>query len=139
MRYCFFELDSPVSLDIVSRVMESYKDLDVPLYMHTTGTVDFVGWHFVSDKLIHKDRYADWFKSIHHHNPECPMMTLRITPNKWVGEKWSWVGTQNSEVVQKIINLDVKYLSKLFKVVTYPFPEFKLNNRDEETCRGVWQ
>lgn len=126
MRYCFFELDSPVSLDIVSRIMESYGDLDVPLYMHTTGTSDYMGWHFVSDKLVHKDIYSKWFKSIHNYNLECPMMTLRITPNKWVGEKWSWVGTNNSETVKRIINLDTPYLQKLFKIVTYPFPDTKV-------------
>lgn len=80
MRYPFFELDSDRGLDVVKK---AYKKARLPLYMHKTMR----GYHFLSTVSMSSDEHRDWITPLIHLNPACPMVTLRIKPNKWVGER----------------------------------------------------
>lgn len=79
MRYPYFELDSEKGMDIV---LKSYKTLRIPVYVHRTMR----GYHFLSTVSMSADEHLIWIKPLMHLNPKCPMVTLRIKPNKWVGE-----------------------------------------------------
>ena len=85
MRYPFFEY---YNLDKfkVKRIMNHYKEFKIPFYMHRTMR----GWHFLSTMSLHKDVYAEWIKPIMRLNSKCPMVTLRVKANKWIGEKDIW-------------------------------------------------
>lgn len=87
LRYPFFELDTKEE-KIFKRIMRAYEGLHLPVYVHRTMR----GYHFISLIAIHKDCYAEWIKPLMKYNPECPMVTLRIKPNKWVNEKHIWYG-----------------------------------------------
>ena len=86
--------------------------------------IDKIYW-----KYLHKD--------LRHINPDCPMLTLRVQPNKYPNEDLVWY---NSHVVNELApteqnNLQVcNYLNKIFgskffgtgagemKTVRYPLP-----------------
>lgn len=79
MRYPLFELDTEKHFD---KIMDAYSELRLPVYAHRTMR----GYHFISLVALHKDCYANWIQPLMHYNPKCPMVTLRIRPNKWVNE-----------------------------------------------------
>lgn len=83
MRYPYFELDSGRGMAIVLR---SYSDLHFPVFVHRTMR----GYHFLSPIAMSTDDYLKWLKPLIHFNPKCPMVTLRIKPNKWIGETELW-------------------------------------------------
>ena len=45
------------------------------------------GYHFFGLTEMTKEKYAEWIKPLMKLNKKCPMVTLRIKPNKWEGEK----------------------------------------------------
>lgn len=83
MRYPYFELDS--SRGLVT-VLQSYRERKIPVYVHQTMR----GYHFLSTVSMTTNDYLEWIKPLMHLNPKCPMVTLRIKPNKWVGETDLW-------------------------------------------------
>jgi hypothetical protein len=88
MRYPLFEFDNiigkseKVNERFVANILESYEDLKLPVYQHRTMR----GVHFISLVALHKDCYNAWIQPLMKYNPKCPMVTLRIRPNKWIGE-----------------------------------------------------
>lgn len=80
-RYVFFELDS-LATDELNYVLQTYKAFELPVYYHRTMR----GWHFLSVKPIEENSYHACMNLIKHLNTACPHITLRIRPNKWVGE-----------------------------------------------------
>lgn len=88
LRYPFFEYDTRGEYDreAIETILHSYRRLKLPVYSHRTMR----GWHFISLVALHKDYYSEWIKPLMKFNPKCPMVTLRIKPNKWVGEKEIW-------------------------------------------------
>lgn len=85
MRYPYFEYDHLNQMH-VKKIMNHYQDFNIPYYMHRTMR----GWHFLSTMKLHKDKYAEWLKPIHKYNERCPMVTLRVKANKWIGESGYW-------------------------------------------------
>lgn len=79
MRYPYFELDSGRGM---ASVLQSYKERQIPVYVHKTMR----GYHFLSTVSMITQEYLKWIKPLMHLNPKCPMVTLRIKPNKWIGE-----------------------------------------------------
>lgn len=79
MRYPLFEIDSDKGYKIIHN---AYEELRLPVYVHKTMR----GYHFISLVALHKDCYSQWIKPLMKYNPKCPMVTLRIRPNKWVDE-----------------------------------------------------
>lgn len=81
-RYLFFELDNkdPQQIDTVLAV---YKMNNIPVYYHETMR----GYHFMSVKPIREELYHKLLSQIKPLNVLCPHVTLRIKPNKWVGER----------------------------------------------------
>lgn len=82
MRYPFFELDT-LEEKKFERVMKQYNDFKMPVYVHRTMR----GYHFICFVSLFKGEYAEFINPLMKLNPKCPMVTLRIKPNKWQGEK----------------------------------------------------
>lgn len=92
-RYTFFELDSKSVKDL-RIVFNAYMDYLNSVYIHET----MKGFHFFNLKPVDKASYGLMMRQIKHLNTECPMTTLRILPNKWIGESRLW---GNGQVIGK--------------------------------------
>jgi hypothetical protein len=84
-RYTFFELDTK-SIAQLREVWQCYMDNLEAVYIHET----MMGYHFYNLTPINKEKYGKILRRIKHLNPECPMTTLRIIPNKWEHELELW-------------------------------------------------
>lgn len=84
-RYTLFELDSKRIPD-VRKILEVYTEMLGSVYIHELIN----GFHFYNLKPISKTIYWDIIKEIKQLNPECPLTTLRIIPNKWRNEQKFW-------------------------------------------------
>lgn len=80
-RYVFFELDTLME-DIVDCVIQVFKDYRLPLYYHRTMR----GWHFFCVKPVNEELYHEIMNRLKPFNMDCPHVTMRIRPNKWIGE-----------------------------------------------------
>lgn len=123
MRYLYFELDT-LEEDAINQVLEIYKFANLPVYYHRTMR----GMHFLSIKPINENLWLFWLSKIKHLNPACPHVTLRIKPNKWVGEKDIWLqgweynpmNHGDTHKLKKIIeNQDIPLLESKYFVVHY--------------------
>lgn len=81
-RYLFFELDSK-DPQMLETVLNVYRANKIPVYYHETMR----GYHFLSVKPIPEATYHFLLASLKPLNMACPHVTLRIKPNKWVGER----------------------------------------------------
>jgi len=133
LRYLFFELDSLDEVDF-GIIYEAYFKNRLPFYVHRTMR----GYHFLSVKPIAKELHAKIMKSIKPLNPDCPHITIRIKPNKWIGEREVFKVdavlsiTTEAYYTEKTYQLKkwmerqfIGLIRKNYKVVNYPF------NRDE--------
>lgn len=89
-RYPFFELDYPEleamginRFDALDEVFNSYVKRHLSFWSHRSMR----GAHFICVKAIPKEEFWIMMKELKHLNPKWPMITLRIKPNKYVGEK----------------------------------------------------
>ena len=80
-RYVFFELDE-LNDKLVSFVLSVYQDYRLPVYYHRTMR----GWHFFCVKPVDEPTYHEIMNKLKPLNMACPHVTMRIRPNKWVGE-----------------------------------------------------
>ena len=91
-RYLFWELDSRKQ-EYLDAVINVYSYLNLPVYVHKSAK----GYHFLSVKPISRDVMV-WaieginynifnMRGIRYTNDTYPPITLRIKPNKYVGEE----------------------------------------------------
>lgn len=78
-RYFYWELDS---LDNFEVIVDVYKYLRLPVYAHRSMR----GWHFISIKPISMDLFQWAVDKVRWTNEDYPPITLRIKPNKYIGE-----------------------------------------------------
>lgn len=133
-RYLFFELDNDdffkqynpnmTFLEAFEKVKDVYVKHGIPVFIHQTMR----GFHFLSVQPLTKLLYYELMKPIKSLNPKCPHVTLRIKPNKWVGERKVWnessiIGTTfNKELADLRENMKREYYDKIkmnYRVVTY--------------------
>lgn len=128
-RYLFFEYDvhdGDFTLNnlAVVHILEVYKRANLGVWVHRTAR----GWHFISVTPIPKKDYYLLMKQLKHLNPACPHVTLRIIPNKWIGEKEIFKqGFIISPVHSKeLMNLrewairgQLERMKQFYKIVTY--------------------
>jgi len=81
-RYVWFELDTKAQDELVY-VLSVFAKYELPVYYHETMR----GYHFFCVKPVLEDMYHCIMSELKPLNTACPMITLRIRPNKWVGEK----------------------------------------------------
>lgn len=81
LRFLLFELDT-LDNDAFQKVHEVYSKYEIPYLAHRSMR----GWHFLSVKSIPKELYWQAIREIKPLNPECPLITIRVKPNKWVNE-----------------------------------------------------
>lgn len=80
-KYVFFELDSLLK-EYFHIILETYKRYQLPVYYHRSMR----GWHFLSVKPVKQALYDEIMNQIKYLNRDCPHVTMRIQPNKWIGE-----------------------------------------------------
>ena len=131
-RLCFFELDLEHKSSI-SRVRDTYERHGLDYIIHRTGN----GWHFLSPTVVSLEDWKTFMSDLKEVNKKCPMITLRIQPNKhpdedsiWYLSEWWQTGTNDR--LNSIFM--VQMLNRLFKsdfrgdncftpkVVRYPLP-----------------
>ena len=81
-RYIFWEIDTKDQYTM-DYVLGLYRFLKLPLYVHES----MMGYHFLSVKPVLKEKYAWAVKQLRQTNEKYPPITLRIKPNKYVGEE----------------------------------------------------
>jgi len=132
-RLFFFELDKE-HREFYQEICTLYEMEELDYIVHRTGGG---GFHFISPTMIDKIYWKYLHKDLRHINPDCPMLTLRVQPNKYPNEDLVWY---NSHCVNELApteqnNLQVcQYLNKIFgvkflgtgagemKTVRYPLP-----------------
>jgi len=125
-RYTFFELDTK-DLDKLREVLNVYEENGLNCYVHSL----IRGYHFYNLNAIPKQDYYKIIRKIKHLNPACPLMTLRITSNKWKSEPRYWkdgairgiYSTYNPlyyfrEWIEK---QRIPLIERDYEVVTYPY------------------
>lgn len=80
-RYFFWELDG-ASVNEKDNIIEIYKSLRLPVYVHKT----MGGYHFLSVKPIPLTTFQDIVSQVRKTNVSFPAITLRIMSNKYIDE-----------------------------------------------------
>lgn len=86
LRFLFFELDKE-HLNYYNKVCEFYQIKKLDVLIHRTGSG---GYHFLSPTLIQKTEWKKLHGELSQINKSCPMITLRVKPNKYPNEKEIW-------------------------------------------------
>ena len=81
-RLPFWEIDTK-DAEILELVLNMYRFMKLPVYVHETT----MGYHFLCVKPIPKEKYSWMIKELRHTNKKYPPITLRIKPNKYIGEE----------------------------------------------------
>jgi hypothetical protein len=133
LKVFFFELDAD-NRDQFETLVNLYNENELDFIVHRTGGG---GFHYLSPTMISKEGWKRLHNQVKDINPRCPMTTLRMQPNKHVGEELIWY---NSSIVSwnaenKNNNWEMcQYLNKYFgskfkgtgeggiKIVRYPLP-----------------
>lgn len=122
-RYPMFETDDKTKehFDIM---LEHYKVWNIPVYYHESMR----GWHWLSVKPMHQSSYETFINEIKYINPDCPLTTIRIKPNKWIDEDkiWHnsawWMNDKHSDTYRLAAAMrieDYDYLSKHYSIENY--------------------
>ena len=111
LRVFLFEVDRKDKNRFLE-INEFYRANNLDFVVHKTGSG---GYHWLSPTMITKEFWKELHKQLQHINPECPMTTLRIEPNKYIGEENTWYNTaderwntdrysENSEEICQLLN-----------------------------------
>ena len=84
-RFFLFEIDLN-SKDLIEEIKDVYRLFGLDLLIHRTGN----GWHFLSVTLLSKEVWREARDKLKHINVDCPMITLRLEPNKYIQEDSVW-------------------------------------------------
>lgn len=124
-RLFLFEVDReemdkvPLVLGVLSRIFDM-------TFLHCTGN----GVHFYSSPLVTKEAWKEVHNLLRDINVKCPMTTLRVEPNKWVGEEKVWyqsyiIDHENGEYASLSPEECAEFLEgfkKKLQTVRYPLP-----------------
>lgn len=81
-RLPFFEIDS-FDYSLYLKILSTYQDKKYDVLTHRTKK----GYHFLSPTMLSIEEYKDFHDSLKGINKKCPMITLRITDNKYGKEE----------------------------------------------------
>lgn len=131
-RLCLFEIDSFNPNDI-KRIEANYQEYGLDVLKHRTQ----MGFHYLSPSIVSRDTQKAFHGAIKDINPECPMTTLRIEPNKYPNEADIWFAsavaknasnasrnsTEMCDLLNRIWGVDFRGSQKgSIKLVRYPLP-----------------
>lgn len=85
IRFAFFEIDETTP-DLVDTIDCVYEQFNLDVLKHRTGK----GYHWLSPTEISADMRLTFRAVLSNINPECPMTTMRIEPNKHLAESTLW-------------------------------------------------
>lgn len=106
-RYLFWEIDTKEE-DTLQYVLETYVDAELPVYIHQTMR----GYHFISIKPIEEERWKLLISQLRYTNPSYPPLTLRIKPNKYLGEVSEFM---KGMVISKKYHYDTNHIRELIQ------------------------
>ncbi len=84
-RFFLFEIDIN-SGEVRERIINVYRHNGLDLLEHRTG----LGWHYLSPTLLSKETWRKIRDELKDINVDCPMITLRLEPNKYINEDQVW-------------------------------------------------
>lgn len=124
-RYLFWEIDTTYE-PVFEFVKSTYEQLDLPVIIHRTMN----GYHFISIKPILEPIWKTTIERLRPTNKEYPPITLRIKPNKYVGEmieynKMFVISTSYHKDTQELAKWikcqDIERIIRDYYVVWYKF------------------
>lgn len=130
LRFLLFEIDTK-DFSIVKRVLRIYEKYNLSVYYHETAN----GFHFISLSAMTKEEHSKAIREIKYLNPLCPLIALRIKPNKWENEKLYWKNGAivNNECMETLERLSkfrfwlehgmIGLIGKHYRIGTYPLEE----------------
>jgi hypothetical protein len=142
-RYTFFELDTK-DREKLRKVISVYDYYGLACYIHSTIN----GYHFYNLSPVPKMFYWKIIREIKHLNPECPLITLRIIPNKWKDEKRYWnysavtrgMGEVELERFREwICKQRLPLIESNYKVVKYPFERCPLCDKESNAKYVIFE
>lgn len=106
-RYLFWEIDTK-DVETFEYVLATYTDNELPVYAHQTTR----GWHFISVKPIEFEKWQSLVSRLRQTNISYPPLTLRIKPNKYLGEVHHFM---KGMVISKSYHYDTNNLRELIQ------------------------
>jgi hypothetical protein len=113
LRTFFFEVDEE-HREFYTDVCNLYNLEELDFIVHRTGGG---GYHFISPTMISLGRWKALHEELKHINTECPMITLRMQPNKHPNEEQVWYNShvEKFNTIPSQNNLQMcNYLNKIF-------------------------
>lgn len=109
-RFFLFEWDKEhFNENLANDMQQIVNDIDVPCWAHATGN----GIHLLSLVPILKEKWKEVHTRYKHVNPTCPMTTLRMMPNKYVGEEIVWFASSYTVVPRSDNTVEVMQLTQM--------------------------
>jgi len=86
MRFFLFEIDFPCTSKDIGKIDDVYRHHSLDYIRHRSMR----GYHWLSCTLVTKETWNVLRDELLSLNVDCPMVCIRIEPNKWIGEKDIW-------------------------------------------------
>ena len=158
-RFFFYETDMPFNQYHFNRIIALYESHNCDFVCHQTGGG---GLHFKSPTLITRKEWKEMMNEVKDINPACPMIALRILPNKYCDESSVWnkasVG-YNGEIAEMFNSEELCFLlnkwfgskfkgqqKTILRLIDYPLPcpfcnkAFKKGvKHGKNICVKLWQ
>lgn len=106
-RYPLWEIDTKEDY-ILQTVIRVYKLLDLPVIVQQS----MKGYHFICIKPVTNEVWKEFVRQVRHTNPDWPPITIRIKPNKYIGEMIEY---NKMFVISSSYHKDTQELSKWLK------------------------
>lgn len=126
-RYLFWEIDTKDN-DVLAEVIAVYRRLQLPIVFHPSMR----GYHFMSVKPLDMQVWRESVKELRHTNLEYPPLTLRLKPNKYLGEVTEFnrvmvistaYHSDSVELKNLIHTQQIEKIAQKYYVVYYRFPD----------------
>lgn len=104
-RYPFWEIDTKDE-SIRDNIIGAYTSRDLPVFVQESQN----GYHFISLKPILKCTWEIFVNELRFTNPNWPPVTIRIKPNKYVGEINIY---RNNWIISRVFHRDTADFKKL--------------------------
>lgn len=123
-RYLFWEIDEH-SEELMTEVISLYNYLKLPVYIHKTMR----GYHFICVKPIEESVWQLAVNRLRKTNISYPPITLRINPNKYIGEDKIFnegfviadkPHSDTKQIRDWIINKNYERIGQQYQLVYYP-------------------
>ncbi len=115
LRLFLFETDHPFNEWHHSRILEQYRLNDLDCLFHRSCR----GLHYISPTPVTAKTWKIMHSELKDINPKCPLVCLRVKPNKYVNEKEIWYNSgvifNNPDPVNNNSDTISNFLNKIWK------------------------